>query len=406
MSFVFSNEARSALQSAVESTDTTLVILTEKADRFAEPTGDDVQRCIIRDDTEAFEIVDITSNPLDGTLTVDRGVEGTSAQDWPAGAIIEQYMSAAVMTSVALSAALAAIGSLTPAANKIIRYTDEDSAELLTLTNFGASILDDANEAAFKATVNLEIGTDVQAWSTNLDTYAANSLTSGELTQLRNIDSVTISNTRWGYLGAATSLGGQVMAAANAAALATLAGLGTGNSPTFNDLTVSDDLTVGGDITANSLACDAGSIGTTFGKLYTQRAGSDAADSFGVEWRIDGTVYAHAYVDSNLDLIFTGHMVAKSGYKTSVNGTLSKASHGNRVNYINGNVTVPASGFTQGDFIILVGDGSVRTLTQGGGGTQTLAGTSTTGNLSIAINGIVVIIFDSATSWKAGGNVS
>jgi hypothetical protein len=46
-----------------------------------------------------------------------------------------------------------------------------------------------------------DIGKSVQAFSANLDTYAANSLTSGELSQLQNINSVTISNAQWVFLG-------------------------------------------------------------------------------------------------------------------------------------------------------------------------------------------------------------
>ncbi len=40
------------------------------------------------------------------------------------------------------------------------------------ITSFGQSIIDDANEAAFKATVNLEIGVDVQAFDSDLSTWA------------------------------------------------------------------------------------------------------------------------------------------------------------------------------------------------------------------------------------------
>ena len=56
-------------------------------------------------------------------------------------------------------------------------------------------------------------------------------LTAGEGAQLENIDSVTISNTQWGYLGS------QDQAVA------------TTNSPTFNNLTLSGDLTVQGTTT-------------------------------------------------------------------------------------------------------------------------------------------------------------
>lgn len=41
-----------------------------------------------------------------------------------------------------------------------------------TISAFGASIIDDADEATFKATVNLEIGTDVQAYDADLDAVA------------------------------------------------------------------------------------------------------------------------------------------------------------------------------------------------------------------------------------------
>jgi hypothetical protein len=46
------------------------------------------------------------------------------------------------------------------------------AAEEITCTAFARSILDDANEAAFKATVNLEIGVDVQAYDADLTTWA------------------------------------------------------------------------------------------------------------------------------------------------------------------------------------------------------------------------------------------
>lgn len=41
----------------------------------------------------------------------------------------------------------------------------------------------------------------VQAYSANLDTYVSNPLTAGELGQLQNIDSVTITNGQWAYVG-------------------------------------------------------------------------------------------------------------------------------------------------------------------------------------------------------------
>jgi hypothetical protein len=55
-----------------------------------------------------------------------------------------------------------------------------------------------------------------------------NDLTNGEVNQLKNINSVTITNTQWGYLGAFNQ------------------GLATSNNVTFNDLVVAGNLTVQG----------------------------------------------------------------------------------------------------------------------------------------------------------------
>ena len=67
---------------------------------------------------------------------------------------------------------LASLAGLTSAADKLPYFTGSGTASLADFTSFGRSIVDDANEATFKATVNLEIGTDVQAYDADLTTYA------------------------------------------------------------------------------------------------------------------------------------------------------------------------------------------------------------------------------------------
>lgn len=52
--------------------------------------------------------------------------------------------------------------------------------EEISCTAFARSILDDTDEATFKATVNLEIGTDVQAYDADLTTWAGKTPPSGD----------------------------------------------------------------------------------------------------------------------------------------------------------------------------------------------------------------------------------
>lgn len=72
-----------------------------------------------------------------------------------------------------LDAELSALAGLTSAADRLPYFTGSGTASLATFTGYGRSLTAVADEAAFKALVNLEIGVDVQAFSSNLSTFAA-----------------------------------------------------------------------------------------------------------------------------------------------------------------------------------------------------------------------------------------
>lgn len=70
------------------------------------------------------------------------------------------------------------------------------------------------NTSAARTNLGVAIGSDVQEWNAQLDTLSTLSagqaadlvaITTGEYEQIQNINSVTISNTQWGYLGALSS---------------------------------------------------------------------------------------------------------------------------------------------------------------------------------------------------------
>ena len=86
---------------------------------------------------------------------------------------------AGTVPSARLPAALSALHGLPPAADRMAYYTGAGTAAIITLSSFGRSLIDDADAAAGQATLGVVIGTNVQAWSTRLDSVAGLSATSG-----------------------------------------------------------------------------------------------------------------------------------------------------------------------------------------------------------------------------------
>lgn len=139
---------------------------------------------------------DATLQSLSALGTVADRIAYTTALDtWAettltsfARTILDDANQAAVRTTLALTpgtdvqahdAGLLSIAGLTTAADKMIYTTALDTYAVTDLTAFARSILDDADEATFKATVNLEIGVDVQAYDDDLMALAGLAKTDG-----------------------------------------------------------------------------------------------------------------------------------------------------------------------------------------------------------------------------------
>jgi hypothetical protein len=84
------------------------------------------------------------------------------------------------------SAALTSLTGLTPTADGLPYYTGGSSAALTTLTSFARLLLDDTDAATMRATLDLEPGTDVQAYDADLATIAGLTATTDNFMQAKS----------------------------------------------------------------------------------------------------------------------------------------------------------------------------------------------------------------------------
>lgn len=124
---------------------------------------------------------------------------------------------------------------------------------------------------------------------------------------------------------------------------------------------------------------------------------------------LGGTVGGSKFLDVSATLAaFSVAVQAPQGISSDTGGTLTSASRNKTVNLASA-PTIDGNVFTAGDFVVLYNNSaSARAITQGSTGspTQRLHGTTTTGNLTLAVRGYAVIYFISATEWVVMGDVS
>lgn len=126
-----------------------------------------------------------------------------------------------------LDATLTAFAALVFGANEAFYATGDDQFAKFTITSQARGLLDDTSYSAMRTTLGLAIGSDVQAYHARL----------ADLSGLTPTDGVFV-------VGDGTNF---VAESGNTAR--TSLGLGTGDSPTFSGLTVSNNATISGNAT-------------------------------------------------------------------------------------------------------------------------------------------------------------
>lgn len=133
---------------------------------------------------------------VDNINAVESGLTASQISFIPSGSIAATTVKLAIeeldTEKQPKDATLTAIAGVATAADKLIYWTGVDVAATTDFSAFARTLLDDANAAAMRTTLGLVIGTDVQAYDSDLTTWAGKTAPSGDV--VGTTDAQTLTN--------------------------------------------------------------------------------------------------------------------------------------------------------------------------------------------------------------------
>ena len=323
---------------------------------------------------------------------------GVISDETGSGSLVFATSPTLVTPTLGVATATSVNGTSIPSSKTLVVTTDKLSALAATSSSELAGVISDETGS----------GSLVFATSPTLTTPILGTPQSGTLS---NCTGLPVSSGISGFgTNVATALAVNV---GSSGAFVTNGGaLGTPSSGTLTSCTglpISTGVTGLGTSVATALAVNVGSSGafvTNGGALGTPSSGTVTNLTGTASININGTVGATTpttgvfttLTDSAGNVRDIPQNAKTSGY------TLELTDAGKHISITTGGVTVPASIFSAGDAVSIYNNSSSnQTITQGSGATLRFAGTSTTGNRTLAQYGVCTVLCVASNTFVISG---